>query len=284
MRTVDGCSVVAMTLLAACNVRAVTFTPVVDDAGLDDARLDDAEPVRDTVDAAPGTEDAPARSCRQLRDTLGPISGVYWLRDDMSQPAFQAYCEQVVEGGGWAVLYNSVLRLDGATTAFWNISYADRFATIGAPSTSDNYYAGSMYRRGTSFLDVITDLDGKDAVAARVDSQGIDPQTMAFIAPVRMSGSPGVFGSQFANGWSSPDFDGDTYAPENCATRYSNVTQHYSSCWAYNLGADGDPPFLDGGVGPHVNRANLVELGLQPTADGGNYSRVKRITRYVRWE
>jgi hypothetical protein len=265
---------------ASCNVTAVTFTPVVD-------VVDDAGPVRDTIDtidAAPGTEDAPALSCRQLRDTLGPISGVYWLRDDMSQPAFQAYCEQVVEGGGWAVLHNSVLRLDGTTTAFWNISYANRFATIGAPSISDNYYAGSMYRRGTSFLDVITDLDDKEAVAARVESQGINPQNMAFISPVLESGSSGVFASHFATGWSSPDFDGDSYAPDNCATYYSNVTQHYSSCWVYNLGSDADSPFLDGGVGPHVHRSILVELGLQPTADGGSYSRVKRITRYVRWE
>jgi hypothetical protein len=177
-----------------------------------------------------------------------------------------------------------VLRLDGTTTAFWNISYADRFATIGAPSTGDNYYAGSMYRRGTSFLDVITDLDAKDAVAARVESQGIDPQTMAFIAPVLMSGSPGVFAAHFAAGWSSPDFDGDSYGPTNCATLYSNVTQHYSHCWVYNLGSDADSPFLDDGVGPHVSRSILVELGLRPTADGGNYSRVQRITRYVRWE
>lgn len=278
---VNGCSVVAMALLAACNVNPVTFTPTVDDAGAerDSVGLDGA------IDAAPGTAGAPALSCRQLRDVLGPISGVYWLRDDASQLAFQAYCEQVVEGGGWAVLYNSVLRLDGTTTAFWNILYADRFATIGAPSTSDNYYAGSMYLRGTSFLDVITDLGGKDAVAARVDSQGLDPQTMAFIMPVLVSGSPSVFQQQFAAGWSSPDFDGDRSAPDNCATYYSNVTQHYGSCWYYNLGSDADAPLLDGGVGPHVDNPILVELGLslQPTADAGRYSRVNRITRYVRW-
>ncbi|HWO21077.1 MAG TPA: fibrinogen-like YCDxxxxGGGW domain-containing protein [Kofleriaceae bacterium] len=159
MVKVKGYSIVAMALLVACNITAVQFMPVVDEAGADGA-----------VDAAPGTAGAPAPSCRQLRDALGPISGVYWLRDDASQPAYQAYCEQMVEGGGWAVLYNSVLRLDGTTTAFWNISYADRLLTFGAPSTSDNYYAGSMYRRGTSFLDVITDLDDKDVVAMRADS------------------------------------------------------------------------------------------------------------------
>lgn len=268
-----------MALMAACNVTAVTFTPTVDDAGAarDSIDLDGA------IDAVPGTADAPALSCSQLRDALGPISGVYWLRDDPSQPAFQAYCEQVTEGGGWAVLYNSVLRLDGTTTAFWNISYADRFATIGAPSTSDNYYAGSMYQRGTSLLDVITDLDGKDAVAARVDSQGLVPQTMAFISPVLVSGSPRVFQEHFAAGWSSPDFDGDQHAPFNCATFYSNVTQHYSNCWYYNLGSDADSPLLDGGVGPHVNNSILVELALSQQPAAGAYSRVNRITRYVRW-
>jgi hypothetical protein len=189
-----------------------------------------------------------------------------------------------VDDAGADRVYNSVLRLDGTTTAFWNIAYADRFATIGAPSTSDNYYAGSMYRRGTSFLDVITDLDGKDAVAMRADSQGLNPQTMAFISPVRVSGNPGVFENQFAAGWSSRDFDGDQDTG-NCATQYSNVTQHYDSCWIYNLGSDYDVPRLDGGVGPHVHRDALIELGLQPQspADGGLHSRVKRITRYVRW-
>jgi len=276
---VKDCSVVAMALLAACNVNPVTFRPTVDDAGADRDSVD----LDGAIDAAPGTADAPALSCGQLRDALGPVSGVYWLRDDASQPAFQAYCEQVVEGGGWAVLYNSVLHLDGTTTAFWNILYADRFATFGAPSTTDNYYAGSMYRRGTSFLDVITDLAGKDAVAARVDSQGLDPQTMAFIVPVLVSGNPTVFQEHFTAGWSSPDFDGDQNAPYNCATFYSNVTQHYSTCWDYNLGSDADVPFLDGGVGPHVYNPTLVELGLSLQPAGGTYSRVNRITRYVRW-
>jgi hypothetical protein len=275
---VNECLAVAIALLAACSVKPVTFTPAVDDADVD---RDSVDP-DGAIDAAPGTEDAPAPSCRHLRDLLGPVSGVYWLRNDVSQPAFQAYCEQEVEGGGWAVLYNSVLRLDGTTTAFWNIAYADRFSTIGAPSITDNYYAGGMYRRGTSFLDVITDLEGVNVVAAQVDSQGIDPGTMAFSSPVLVSGNPSVFQVHFASGWSSHDFDADT-GPQNCATSYSNVTQHYSSCWYYNLGSDADAPLLDGGVGPHVHNPVLTQLGLALQPAGGSYSRVTRITRYVRW-
>jgi hypothetical protein len=276
---VKGCFVVAMALLAACNVTRVVFTPTVDDAGADR----DSVGLDGSIDAAPGTAGAPALSCGQLRDVLGPISGVYWLRNDVSQPAFQAYCEQVVEGGGWAVLYNSVLHLDGTTTAFWNILYADRLATFGAPSITDNYYAGSMYLRGKLFLDVITDLNGKDAIAARVDSDGLNPQSMAFMAPMRMSGSQGVVDQHFAAGWSSADFDGDRYDQSNCATSFNNVTQHYGDCWYYNLGSDADGPTLDGGVGPHVNNVILDELGLGLQPAGGLYSRVNRITRYVRW-
>ena len=227
----NGYPVVAMALLAACNVTPATFKPAVDAAGEDRGNVG----MDGAIDAMLGTVDAPALSCGQLRDALGSASGVYWLRNDMLQPPFQAYCEQVVEGGGWALLYNSVLRLDGTTTAFWNISYADRFATIGVPSTSDNYYAGDMYRRGTSFLDMITDLGGKDVVAMRADSLGIVPETMAFIAPVLISGSLRVFQQHFAAGWSSPDFDGDQYASSNCATSFNNVTQHYGDCWYYNL-------------------------------------------------
>lgn len=277
----NGWTIVTLALLAACHISAVTFTP------LDDA-LDDAGPARDglaldaAIDAVPGTAGAPAPSCRQLLTIIGPISGVYWLQDDVSQPAYQAYCEQEIDGGGWAVIYNSELHLDGTTTAFWNISYADRLATIGAPSNSDNYYAGSMYRRGTSFLDVITDLDDKKAVAARVDSQGFDPASMQFMSPILVAGNPSVFQAQVAAGWSSPDHDGDTYQ-DNCATFYSNVSQHYSNCWIYNLGSDADSPFFDSGVGPHVHSGILSQLGLTPQVGGGNYSRVKRITRHVRW-
>jgi hypothetical protein len=117
-----------------------------------------------------------------------------------------------------------------------------------------------------------------------VSATGFDQASMAFIAPSKVSGSDGVFVNQFASGWSSRDHDADTYV-ENCATRFGDVAQHYSACWSYNLGADadGEPPFLDGGVGPHVNNGILAELGLAAQPDGGSYSRVGRIARFARW-
>jgi hypothetical protein len=283
------------------SLRAATLAAVVVVAGCGkvagdepiDGRIKDV-PDADLADAAVidanslGTELEPAAGCTALRDALGPVSGVYWVKHpDPARPAFQAYCEQELEGGGWALVYNSVFRMDGTTTAFWQILRDDRFKTKGALGIADNYYAGSNYLLGSSFLDTITDRVGTTAVAAVVDSEGLDPETMHFNAPVKVSGNDSIFTSHFASGWSSPDHDDDTYngTPPNCANYYSDVTQHYGSCWAYNLGSDADLPYLDGGVGPHVNNGVLTALGLalQTSTGAGSYSQVNRISRYVRY-
>jgi hypothetical protein len=235
-----------------------------------------------------GTEVNPAAGCGELLTALGPVSGIYWVKHpDPARPSFQVHCEQELEGGGWALIYNSVLKPGGGTTEFWQIMRADRFQTKGELGIADNYYAGGNYFLGTSFLDTITDLAGTTAVGAVADSEGIDAETMKFKTPVKVSGHNSIFGAHFASGWSSPDFDGDPYTgtPPNCANYYSNVTQHYGGCWAYSLGSDADLPYLDGGVGPHVNNGVLTDLGLalQGSTGAGSYSQVNRISRYVRF-
>lgn len=249
---------------------------------------DAAAGVDATVEAALGSEARPAAGCRELRDAVGAPSGVYWVRPlQPGLPGIQVYCEQAVAGGGWALLYNSVHRVDGTTLAFWNILRDDRFGTKGTPGLADNYYAGAHYLLGTSYLDVIVDGAGTAAVAAVVDTAGIDLETMVLDTPVLVEGNQAVFASQFASGWSSPDFDGDTRdagkGSLNCAVYYGNVTQHYSKCWAYNLGADAEEPYDDGGVGPHVSNGVLGGLGLVVQPDGADYSRVQRISRFVRY-
>jgi hypothetical protein len=231
-----------------------------------------------------GSEARPAADCSELQGA-GVPSGVGWVRHpDGVSPAFEVYCEQELNGGGWAMLYNSVFREDGSTTAFWQFDYAARLGRMGGAAPDDNYYHGALYLVGRDYFDVFTDLAGTTAVAAEVSAEGFDQASMAFIAPSKLAGSDGVFTNQFASGWSSRDHDADTYT-ENCATRFGNVAQHYSSCWSYNLGADadGEPPFLDGGVGPHVNNGILTELGLAAQPDGGSYSRIQRIARFTRW-
>jgi hypothetical protein len=285
------------------SLRAATFAAVVMVAGCGkvagdepiDGRIKDV-PDADLADAVVidanwlGTELEPAAGCTALRDALGPVSGVYWVKHpDPARPAFQAYCEQELEGGGWALIYNSVLRPGGGTTEFWNILRDDRFKTKGELGITDNWYAGGNYFLGTSFLDAITDLADTTAVGAIVDTEGLDPETMEFVAPAKLAGQNDIFASHFAAGWSSPDYDGDTLNDStisaNCAVHYSNVTQHYGACWAYSLGSDADAPFLDGGVGPHVSNRVLTELGLalQGATGAGAYSQVNRISRYVRY-
>lgn len=235
--------------------------------------------------SALGSEVMPAADCAELRDA-GVPSGTAWVRHpDGVSAAFEVYCEQELGGGGWAMLYNSVFREDGTTTAFWQFDYAARLGRMGTAAPDENYYQGALYLIGTSYLDVFTDLSGVTAVAAEVNATGFDQASMAFIAPTLVSGNAAVFDAHYAAGWSAKDHDGDSYAEGSCATLFSDIAQHYSACWNYNLGSDADEPHLDGGVGPHVANGILTADGIEltPQADGGAYSRVQRIARFARW-
>jgi hypothetical protein len=264
----------------------VIDSPVVDGRVIDvlaDAPVIDA-PVIDApvIDACIIDAAIDARSCAELRDA-GMPSGVYWVRPTDTSERFQAYCEQGLEGGGWAMLENSVRREDGTTTAFWQFGYADRLSERGTLAPDQNYYNGALYRIGGEYMDMFTDLQNKTAVAAVMSATGIDPVTMRFIAPTRISGDPRVYEFHFAAGWSAQDFDGDSSPTSNCAADYNNVAQHYRGCWFYNLGADVQSPRLDGGVGPHVFNEVLTPLGLAIQPNGGGVSQVNRIARFTRW-
>jgi hypothetical protein len=266
--------------VSACSVKRITYHPLDDD--VPDASQGDGGSVVDTLPpAALGTMENPARTCSELH-AVGMPSAVYWVRIGDTGTPFEVYCEQQLNGGGWAMLVNSVRREDGTTTAFWQFTYAARLNQIGTLAADQNYYNGSLYLIGTEYMDVFVDLQDKTAIAAVVTAEGFDPETMRFIVPRLTSGSGPVFSAQFASGWSAPDFDGDTHSV-NCAVAYNNVAQHYSECWAYNLGSDADAPLLDGGVGPHVHNPVLTALGLTLQPDSGTYSQVKRISRFIRW-
>lgn len=208
----------------------------------------------------------------------GAPSGVYMLDLDGAGPqaAFGVYCDLVTDGGGWALVYNSVGSTLGTTTAFWAIPYAERLGVKGTPGIETNWYAGALYVHGMEYRDDIEDLLGTVAVALEATAAGIQASTMQFINPSFITGNLDIFNSQFASGWSSFDFDGDVYNT-NCATVYAGVTQHYSNCWVYNLGTDD----ADIGWGPHANATTASSLNLY--TDGGAYTRVKRISRWTRW-
>jgi hypothetical protein len=218
------------------------------------------------------------------------LSGVYWVINPTSADSSKAgwpvrvYCDQDINGGGWALVYNSVL--GAATLDFWNIPFAQRLERRGRPSLDSNFYDGSLYQTGSvTYMDVIEDVRGKTAIAFVARSAGIHYFTMLMSNPTLVSGNSALFSSQFAAGWSAPDYDGDTEPGEtNCATYFSNVTQHYSNCWRYNLGSDADNSggdFADQRLGPHVLNSSLVALGL--SGDGSGHSRVRAIRRYVSW-
>jgi len=235
----------------------------------------------------PGGSPATAgASCAALKTLGATQSGTYYVKNPTSADAAMVnatvlvYCDQVSEGGGWALLYNSVI---GANSSdFWNIPYAGRLGRRGRPSLDSNFYDGSLYQTAaTSYLDVIEDLHGKAATEFIARTDGINNTTMRFNNPTLMSGFQAAYDSQFAGGWSAPDYDGDTLATGNCSATYLGVTQHYSGCWNSNLGSDAEDPFLDGGAGPHVHMSALAALML--AGDGSAYSRVRRISRFVRW-
>jgi hypothetical protein len=215
-----------------------------------------------------------ARSCADVPKNTPP--SLVQLKPDAFTPVFDAYCVN-----GWALVYSSVGDPAGKTTEFWDIRYADRFKRKGTADLNQNYYDGAIYKVATEYRDEMVDLMDSTFELLVATATSIDQNAMRFANPKLVRGNPSVFADQFASGWASRDFDGDTLPPKSCAIEYLGVTQHYSSCWSYNLGADAEQPYLDGGWGPHVSAPVIAMLGA--ATDGSAYSRVKRITRWAAW-
>ena len=219
-----------------------------------------------------------------LRNGISDTSGIYTIDPDGDggAPALDVYCDMTTDGGGWAMLYNSVGDPGGQTTAFWQIPYAQRLGRRGAPNLNANFYAGALYLYGREYRETFTALNGATAEAYKATVSSFNPGNMRFNNPNAVSNPSGSYACQFASGWASTDYDGDTYGG-NCASSYSGVTQHYCACWNYNLGSDANSPEFDNGWGPHVHVSYLNNVGLNSN-DGSSYSRVNRITRWVRWD
>lgn len=236
--------------------------------------------------SAPGGSPAnAAASCSALLATGVSSSGSYWITNTAAADAAQAgkpvlaYCDQTTNGGGWALIANSVLSPN--TLDFWSIPYTQRLGRRGQPSLEANFYDGSLYQTTVaSYMDVIEDLQGKVAIALVATSSGINNTSMRFGGAAKVTGNDDIFQNQFAGGWSAPDYDGDTHA-SNCATMFNGVTQHYTGCWSYNFGSDADSDSVDGRFGPHLSRVSATALGL--SNDGTDYTRVRRISRFVKW-
>ncbi|MFN3198303.1 MAG: fibrinogen-like YCDxxxxGGGW domain-containing protein [Bradymonadia bacterium] len=223
-------------------------------------------------------------SCSSIvNNGLSNGDGVYTIDPDGAggNAAFDVYCDMTTDGGGWAMLYNSVGDPGGQTTAFWQFPYAERLNVKGTPNLSSNFYAGSLYIYGTEYRETFTDIAGTTAEAYRATATGFNTTNMRFTNPTLLTGTDNGYACQFASGWSSTNYDGDTNGG-NCASSYSSVTQHYCSCWTYNLGSDADADRFDGGWGPHIFGSRLDPLGL--VSDGTRYSRLGAVTRWVRWD
>ncbi|WP_437693773.1 fibrinogen-like YCDxxxxGGGW domain-containing protein [Sorangium sp. So ce176] len=216
----------------------------------------------------------------------GAPAGVYTLDPDGAGPsgALQVHCGEPADGGRWALVFNSVGELGGPTLAFWKILYADRLSPKGEPSLDNNHYQPGLYIPGREYRDEIEDIPGTVVEVLRANAEGIDPETMQLLTPIRLSGGEdNLFDWQFGTGWASEDFDRDTKGDGNCASAFAGVAQHYGNCFVYSLGADGDEDesVTDDDWGPHLETVVATSYGL--SNDGSHYTRVKRISRWTRW-
>lgn len=227
-----------------------------------------------------------AASCKALYDAGQRVSGPAYVRvaasanPNLAETPLLVYCEQVAHGGGWALVYNSVMGTD--SRFFWNIPYAERLTRRGRVSLDTNFYDGALYQTASAeYFDVVEDLQGQEFTMFVASASGINNSTMRFSEPQLVEGVSSLYNNHFAEGWSAPDFDGDPHETYNCAAEYSQVTQHYGACWGYSLGSDAsnDDGNEDANVGPHVRAATVT--GIHD--DGSTYTRVRRISRFVRW-
>jgi Fibrinogen beta and gamma chains, C-terminal globular domain len=247
----------------------------------------------------------PARaSCWEAKMMGMDVSGVIDIDPDgeMSGEPFKVYCDQVNDGGGWALVYNSVGDPMGKTTQFWNIPDSNKLDILGdPPSLATNYYNGKLYSLGKEYRDDAVDLAKTEVRGIlRGTAASFDTGTMKFQTPMNMGSlSAAVSAYHFEAGWSSPQTDGDTDA-DNCAVKFGNVTQHYRDCFRYSLGADYDDDVdmghLDGGWGPHIVDSTIEEINMnaanagqpmlakQASNPAGVCSRVNRISRFTRWQ
>ncbi|WP_437670042.1 fibrinogen-like YCDxxxxGGGW domain-containing protein [Sorangium sp. So ce131] len=261
----------------ACDGDGVGYTPCAGEVLPAEERCDTADD-----EDCDGLVNEGCRYARCGDVPPGSPSGVYLLDLDGAGPSpeFPVRCDLETDGGGWALVYNSVGSDEGTTLPFWAIPFEQRLGVKGEPSLDGNFYRGSLYFVGREYRDEIVDLEGTAMDVMRATAEGIDSATMKLVSPSHVSGDADIYFSHFFSGWSSPDFDGDPYE-ESCAERYQNVTQHYAQCWAYNLGADGDEPLDDGGWGPHLAAHVAERIGL--AGDGSRHTRVRRISRWTRW-
>ncbi|MEY3903395.1 MAG: hypothetical protein RL189_2701 [Pseudomonadota bacterium] len=197
--------------------------------------------------------------------------------------------EQITDHG--TIVYKSVGNGKGKTAPlsenprkFFQIAYADRFKDKG-DCKQGNCYNPSRYlsHPGKKMLitDTVTNPDGREVVLFTATVGGINKETMSFIDPSFKTGNKFIYEQQLAMGWSSADYDADSHSG-NCAAAYGKITQHYGSCWNYNLGADAEGDLLDGDWGPHFYKPALPVGAKGMDGDASSYVRVKAITRYIK--
>lgn len=282
---VDGASLSERQRIGAVPVALLSATSAVEAHG---------EPPR-VEDSRRGlSPHRPATSCSDALESGIERSGVVWVVPPLPprEPPLagvgeprEVYCDQVTRGGGWALIHNSVMGVD--TTRFWRIPYDERLGRFGRASLDSNFYDGMLYLAGhgddapNEYLDVVEDVRGKSVVAVHAEAHAFLEGLMAFERPALLDGERRLFNSHINGGWSSADRDHDQGEDVNCSRRYQDVTQHYSNCWRMNLGADADNDHADGMVGPHMSSGIARDLGLM--TDDTGYTRLRRLSRFVRW-
>lgn len=201
------------------------------------------------------TSSNPAKTAKEIRASgKDAISGVYWLKPDGMNTAFQCYCE-FDEFGSWMLVWSNLRGKTGRPTTSMTWSTATTLASpIVHGTISANKELFEVYTPLSSWNKMMKDVKGKLKYEWRHDYNApyrdkmlicdIDPFTSADSYKLKLSNATkdtdaGLFQYHNNRPFSTYDSDHDAYV-SNCPNLYSKTPWWYGACWSGSINGGGE--------------------------------------------